>query len=171
MTLIRDHHFRTRSEYSEGFFRLITPAQGAPNLSISKGDFGRRPRIVYARSDNKMMAVFLPLGGCVSLFYFCLPLYIEARATQEMHFSPIYRHCDSAWPTIRDRLHLLQKYHFRKQTLLSNRGEGARTVEIHPPSTCLFWRARWVQSSLPLKVPFPSLFLLRRCGKVETGVH
>ena len=108
------------------------------------------------------MAAFPPLGGCVSLFYFCLPLYIEARATQEMHFSPICRHCDSAWPMIRDRLHLLQKYHFRKQTLLSNRGEGARTVEIHPPSTCLFWRARWVQSSPPLKVPFPSLFLLRR---------
>lgn len=84
---------------------------------------------------------------------------------QEMHFSPIYRHCDSAWTTIRDRLHLLQKYHFRKQTLLSNRGERARTVEIYPPSTIdmfVLACARWVQSSPLLKVPFPSLFLLRR---------
>ena len=99
---------------------------------------------------------------CLGILYFCLPLHIEARATQEMHFSPIYRHCDSALTTIRDRLHLLQKYHFRKQTLLSNRGEGARTVEIHPPSTCLFWRARWVQSSAsqgPLPIPLPSTAL------------
>ena len=78
----------------------------------------------------------------MGLSYFCLPLYIIQQLVQEMHFSPIYRHCDSAWSMIRDRLHLLQKYHFRKQTLLSNRGERARTVEIHPPSTCLFWRAR-----------------------------
>ena len=46
-------------------------AQGAQDLSISKGDLGRRPRIVSARSDNKMMAAAaFPLRGP---FYFCLP--------------------------------------------------------------------------------------------------
>ena len=66
-------------------------AQGAQDLSISKGDLGRRPRIVSARSDNKMMA--FPLRGP---FYFCLapitiqqPRRMPTDRSTKMHSLPI----------------------------------------------------------------------------------
>ena len=82
-----------------------------------------------------------------------------ARASQEMHFSAIYRLCDSA-ERMDDNTRSFATaaeipFSLANLVIEPRRGSERR---CDPPSTCLFWRARWVQSSLlPLKVPPPTL--------------